>query len=181
MKAIIINPAGGEVDRLFQYDKGCKIRFYIRNASDVVVDYSCTGMAEAATVEATADGDSYEAVIPDYVLEYGTNVTCHIGYSSADNRQMVDSASLTVERRTKPAGFITSNPGSALTAAQLDAKKLDVYQGGENAGKTMVVGADGNVIPSDTPTGQPEKGDPGENGKSAYEYAKEAGYTGTEI
>ena len=69
MKAIILNPAGGEVDRLFQYDKGCKIRVYIQNAENVIVDYSCTGMSTAATVQAIRDeDDSYIAEIPNYVL-----------------------------------------------------------------------------------------------------------------
>lgn len=219
MKAIIINPAGGEVEKLYQYDKGCKIRFYIKNATDVIVDYSCTGMTEAATVEASADGDGYEAAIPDYVLEYGNNITCHIGYSSVDNRQIVDSTALTVERRTRPSGYISDNPGSALTAADLDEKKLDRYAGTEFAGKLMAVDENGEIVPVDSQAAKGEKGDkgdpgekgdagpqgeqgiqgpagetgaqgepgapgqdgsPGADGKSAYEYAKEAGYTGSE-
>lgn len=221
MKAIILNPAGGEVDKLYQYDKGCKIRLYIKEAEQVIVDYSCTGMTEAATIQAVSrHSGCFEAEIPNYVLEYGNNIKAHIGYMGTDNRQMIDSADLTVERRTKPADYITENPRVLLNAQELDEKKLDKNIGTENAGKVLVVSENGELIPGDAaeaskgekgdpgpqgekgdpgatgpegpqgPQGiQGEKGDPGETGpagndgvpgKSAYAYAKEAGYTGTE-
>lgn len=212
MKAIILNPAGGEVDKLYQYDKGCKIRLYIRDAEQVIVDYSCTGMTEAATVKAASrHSGCFEAEIPNYVLEYGNNIKAHIGYSGTDNRQMIDSADLTVERRTKPADYITENPRVLLNAQELDEKKLDRNIGTENAGKVLVVSETGELIPGDAaeaskgekgdkgdPGPKGEKGDPGERGpagergstgetgpagpagKSAYDYAKESGYTGTE-
>lgn len=153
MKAIILNPAGGEVDRLFQYDKGCKIRVYIQNAENVIVDYSCTGMSTAATVQAIRDeDDSYIAEIPNYVLEYGNNIKAHIGYKSTDNRQIVNTADLTVEKRTKPAGYISTNPaGGGLTIEDLEQKKLNKDLGAENAGKALVIGEDGVIIP-----GKPE-------------------------
>lgn len=224
MKAIILNPAGGEVDKLYQYDKGCRIRLYIKDAEQVIVDYSCTGMTEAATVKAASRHNGcFEAEIPNYVLEYGNNIKAHIGYIGADNRQIIDSADLAVERRTKPADYITENPAVLLNAQELDDKKLDKNIGTENAGKVLVVSENGELIPGDAaeaskgekgdpgpqgekgdpgatgpegpqgPQGiQGEKGDPGETGpvgpqgepgtagKSAYAYAKEAGYTGTE-
>lgn len=233
MKAIILNPAGGEVDKLYQYDKGCRIRLYIKDAEQVIVDYSCTGMTEAATVKAASRHNGcFEAEIPNYVLEYGNNIKAHIGYSGTDNRQMIDSADLTVERRTKPADYITENPRVLLNAQELDEKKLDRNIGTENAGKVLVVSETGELIPGDAaeaskgekgdPGPQGPKGDPGDpgatgpegpqgpagergsqgiqgetgptgprgetgpagkdgvNGKSAYDYAKEAGYTGSE-
>ncbi len=224
MKAIILNPAGGEVDKLFQYDKGCKIRLYVKGAEEVIVDYSCTGMTEAATVQAVSrHSGCFEAEIPNYVLEYGNSIKAHIGYMGTDNRQMIDSADLTVERRTKPADYITENPRVLLNAQELDEKKLDKNIGTENAGKVLVVSENGELIPGDAaeaskgekgdpgpqgekgdpgatgpegpqgPQGiQGEKGDPGETGpagpqgepgtagKSAYVYAKESGYTGSE-
>ena len=151
MKAIILNPAGGEVDRLFQYDKGCKIRLYIKDAANVIVDYSCTGMVSAATVQAASTmTDCYEAEIPNYVLEYGNAIKCHIGYLGADNRQIVDSADLAVEKRTRPADFITENPAAVLTAQTLDEMKLNKNQGTENAGKVLIVGDDGELEPGDS-------------------------------
>ena len=194
MKAIILNPAGGEVDKLYQYDKGCKIRLYIKDAEEVVVDYSCTGMTEAATIQAVSrHSGCFEAEIPNYVLEYGNNIKAHVGYSGTDNRQMIDSADLTVERRTKPADYITENPRVLLNAQELDEKKLDRNIGTENAGKVLIVSDTGELIPGDAAeASKGEKGDPGPqgetgpagkdgaNGKSAYDYAKEAGYTGTE-
>lgn len=227
MKAIILNPAGGEVDKLYQYDKGCKIRLYIKEAEEVVVDYSCTGMTEAATVQAVSrHSGCFEAEVPNYVLEYGNNIKAHIGYSGTDNRQMIDSAGLTVERRTKPADYITENPDTVLNAAELDEKKLDKNIGAENAGKVLIVSDAGELIPGDAaeaskgekgdPGPQGPKGDPGVTGpegpqgpagergpqgiqgetgpagergpagetgpagKSAYDYARESGYTGTE-
>ena len=145
---------------------------------------------------------------------------------------MIDSADLTVERRTKPADYITENPAVLLNAQELDDKKLDKNIGTENAGKVLVVSPTGELIPGDAAEaskgekGDPgpqgpkgEKGDPGAtgpegpqgsagekgetgatgpqgpqgiqgeagpagkdgvNGKSAYAYAKDAGYTGTE-
>lgn len=227
MKAIVLNPAGGEVDKLYQFDKGCKIRLYIKDAEQVIVDYSCTGMTEAATVKAASrHSGCFEAEIPNYVLEYGNNIKAHIGYLGAGNRQMIDSADLTVERRTKPTDYITENPAALLNAQELDEKKLDRNIGTENAGKVLVVSENGELIPGDAaeaskgekgdkgdkgdpgatgpegpqgsagpqgPQGiQGEKGDPGETGpagpqgekgpagKSAYDYAKESGYTGTE-
>lgn len=218
MKAIILNPAGGEVDKLYQYDKGCRIRLYIKDAEQVIVDYSCTGMTEAATVQAVARHNGcFEAEIPNYVLEYGNNIKAHIGYMGTDNRQMIDSTDLAVERRTKPAGHITENPAAALTAQELDDKKLDKNIGTENAGKVLVVSENGELIPGDAaeaskgekgdkgdrgdkgdPGPRGPKGDPGDPGatgpagergptgetgpagKSAYDCAKEAGYTGTE-
>lgn len=227
MKAIILNPAGGEVDKLYQYDKGCKIRLYIKDAEQVIVDYSCTGMTEAATVQAVSrHSGCFEAAIPNYVLEYGNNIKAHIGYMGIDNRQMIDSADLTVERRTKPADYITENPDIVLNAAELDEKKLDKNIGAENAGKVLIISDTGELIPGDAAEaskgekGDPgpqgpkgEKGDPGTTGpegpqgpagergsqgiqgetgptgpqgetgpagKSAYDYARGAGYTGTE-
>lgn len=227
MKVIVLNPAGGEVDRLYQYDKGCRIRLYVKNAERVIIDYSCTGMSEAATVEAVRELDgSYTAEIPNYVLEYGNNIKCHIGYYGADNRQIVDSADIPVDRRTKPAGHITENPAAVLTAQELDDKKLNKNIGTENAGKVLIVSDTGELIPGDAaeaskgekgdkgdkgdrgdkgdPGPKGEKGDPGERGstgergpagergqtgetgpagpagKSAYDYAKDAGYTGSE-
>lgn len=236
MKAIVLNPAGGEVDKLYQYDKGCRIRLYIKDAEQVVVDYSCTGMTEAATVKAASRHNGcFEAAIPNYVLEYGNNIKAHIGYLGSDNRQMIDSADLTVERRTKPADYITEDPAVLLNAQELDDKKLDRNIGTENAGKVLIVSENGELIPGDAaeaskgekgdkgdkgdPGPQGSKGDPGAtgpegpqgpagpqgekgvpgktgptgpqgetgpagkdgaNGKSAYDYAKEAGYTGSE-
>lgn len=230
MKAIILNPAGGEVDKLYQYDKGCKIRLYIKDAEEVVIDYSCTGMTEAATVKAASrHSGCFEAEIPNCVLEYGNNIKAHIGYVGAGNRQMIDSADLTVERRTKPADYITENPAVLLNAQELDEKKLDRNIGTENVGKVLVVSDTGELIPGDAaeaskgekgdkgdkgdpgPKGDPgatgpegpqgEKGETGAtgpqgpqgiqgeagpagkdgaNGKSAYDYAKETGYTGSE-
>ena len=131
MKAIILNPAGGEVDKLYQYDKGCKIRLYIKNADGVIVDYSCTGMKEAATVAASpVYEECFEAEIPNYVLEYGNAIKAHVGYTGADNRQIVDSADLQVERRTKPADYVTENPDILLNAKELDDLKLNKKPGG---------------------------------------------------
>lgn len=218
MKVIVLNPAGGEVDRLYQYDKGCKIRLYVKNAERVIIDYSCTGMSEAATVEAVRELDgSYTAEIPNYVLEYGNNIKCHIGYYGTDNRQIVDSADISVDRRTKPAGHITENPAVLLSAQELDDKKLNKNIGTQNAGKVLIVSENGELIPGDAaeaskgekgdkgdkgdrgdkgdpgprgPKGDPgdpgetgpvgPQGEPGTAGKSAYAYAKEAGYTGSE-
>ena len=85
MKAIILNPAGGEVDKLYQYDKGCRIRLYIKDAEQVIVDYSCTGMTEAATIQAVSrHSGCFEAEVPNYVLEYGNNIKAHIGYIGTD-------------------------------------------------------------------------------------------------
>lgn len=224
MKAVILNPAGGEVEKLYQYDKGCKIRMYIKDADAVIVDYSCTGMSEAATVQAAnRHDDCFEAVVPNYVLEYGNAIKIYVGYQSTDNRQITETADLPVERRTKPTGFISENPDVVLNAQALDEKKIDRAQGDENAGKVLVVGVDGNVVVGDMAKGakgdpgpQGEKGDkgdpgavgpqgpvgktgpagekgepgetgpagpqgePGTTGKSAYDYAKESGYAGTE-
>ena len=50
-------------------------------------------------------------------------------------------------------------------------------------GITPTIGANGNWYLGTTDTGKPsrgEKGDPGADGKSAYQYAQDGGYTGTE-
>lgn len=164
MKAVILNPAGGEVEKLYQYDKGCKIRMYIKDADAVIVDYSCTGMSEAATVQAAnRHDDCFEAVVPNYVLEYGNAIKIYVGYQSTDNRQITETADLPVERRTKPTGFISENPDVVLNAQALDEKKIDRAQGEENAGKVLVVGVDGNVVVGDMAKGA--KGDPGPQGE----------------
>ena len=170
MKAIILNPAGGEVDKLYQYDKGCKIRTYIKDAEAVIVDYSCTGMSESATVQAVnRHDDCYEAIVPNYVLEYGNAIKIYVGYQSIDNRQIVETADLPVERRTKPVGFLSENPDVILNAQTLDEKKIDRAQGEENAGKVLVVGSDGNVTIGDMAEGakgeKGDKGDPGPQGE----------------
>lgn len=170
MKAVILNPAGGEVEKLYQYDKGCKIRMYIKDADAVIVDYSCTGMSEAATVQAAnRHDDCFEAVVPNYVLEYGNAIKIYVGYQSTDNRQITETADLPVERRTKPTGFISENPDVVLNAQALDEKKIDRAQGEENAGKVLVVGPDGNVTIGDMAEGakgeKGDKGDPGPQGE----------------
>lgn len=61
--------------------------------------------------------------------------------------------------------------GYAQAIKALDAK-LDKNQGVENAGKALVVDAEGNVVPSE--------GGAGADGKSAYEIAVENGFEGDE-
>ena len=67
----------------------------------------------------------------------------------------------------------------------LAAKKVgadDGGTGGEN-GVTPHIGENGNWYIGDTDTGKPSrgaKGDKGEDGKSAYQYAQDGGYAGTE-
>lgn len=61
--------------------------------------------------------------------------------------------------------------GYAQAIKALDGK-LDKNQGAENAGKALVVGDDGNVVPGE--------GGAGADGKSAYEIAVENGFEGDE-
>lgn len=61
--------------------------------------------------------------------------------------------------------------GYAQAIKALDGK-LDKNQGAENAGKAMVVDAEGNVVPGE--------GGAGADGKSAYEIAAENGFEGDE-
>lgn len=61
--------------------------------------------------------------------------------------------------------------GYAQAIKALDGK-LDKNQGAENAGKALVVDAEGNVVPSE--------GGAGADGKSAYEIAVENGFEGDE-
>ena len=167
MKIIIINPAGGEVSKLYQYDKGCKIRLFLKNAKKVIINYSCTGMSEAAVVNATAvKDDTFEAEVPNVVLEYGNNITLYIGYISDDNSQIVDSATISVEKRTKPADFITENPSTVLNANTLNASKLDNHFDAAEAGKALMISDTGDVVPRTI--------------QSIYDYMVEAGYQGTE-
>ena len=42
------------------------------------------------------------------------------------------------------------------------------------------IGENGNWYLGDTDTGKPSRGDKGADGKSAYQYAQDGGYTGTE-
>ena len=63
-------------------------------------------------------------------------------------------------------------PNGYAQAIQALDGKLDKNQGAENAGKTLVVDAEGNVVPSE--------GGAGADGKSAYEIAVEDGFEGNE-
>ena len=67
----------------------------------------------------------------------------------------------------------------------LAAKKIGVDDGGAGGenGVTPHIGENGNWYIGNTDTGKPSrgaKGDKGEDGKSAYQYAQDGGYTGTE-
>ena len=67
----------------------------------------------------------------------------------------------------------------------LAAKKVGVDDGGAGGenGVTPHIGENGNWYIGNTDTGKPSrgaKGDKGEDGKSAYQYAQDGGYTGTE-
>ena len=74
--------------------------------------------------------------------------------------------------------------GTAVNEALAQAKASGEFDGAD--GLTPTIGDNGNWYLGDTDTGKPsrgdkgDKGDKGSGGKSAYQYAQDGGYTGTE-
>ena len=66
----------------------------------------------------------------------------------------------------------------AITTALSQAKASGAFDGAD--GITPHIGENGNWYLGHTDTGKPSRGEPGAGGKSAYQYAKDGGYTGTE-
>ena len=76
-------------------------------------------------------------------------------------KKQIQSGGATPEQiQTAVKNYLTENPVSGMTEEQIQQlnqatedmlKKLDKNQGTENAGKTLVVGSDGNVIPGEEP------------------------------
>ena len=70
----------------------------------------------------------------------------------------------------------TLKPAVDLALAQ--AKASGEFDGAD--GLTPTIGENGNWYLGNTDTGKPSRGDKGASGKSAYQYAQDGGYTGTE-
>ena len=70
----------------------------------------------------------------------------------------------------------TLKPAVDLALAQ--AKASGEFDGAD--GLTPTIGENGNWYLGDADTGKPSRGDKGADGKSAYQYAQDGGYTGTE-
>ena len=68
--------------------------------------------------------------------------------------------------------------GTAVNEALAAAKASGEFDGAD--GLTPTIGDNGNWYLGDTDTGKPSRGDKGADGKSAYQYAQDGGYTGTE-
>ena len=68
--------------------------------------------------------------------------------------------------------------GTAVNEALAQAKASGDFDGAD--GLTPTIGENGNWYLGDTDTGKPSRGDKGADGKSAYQYAQDGGYTGTE-
>ena len=58
--------------------------------------------------------------------------------------------------------------------------KIEPLASGGGDGITPHIGENGNWFIGETDTGMPSRGEPGTDGKSAYQYALDGGYTGTE-
>ena len=68
--------------------------------------------------------------------------------------------------------------GTAVNEALAQAKAIGEFDGAD--GLTPTIGENGNWYLGNTDTGKPSRGDKGADGKSAYQYAQDGGYTGTE-
>ena len=68
--------------------------------------------------------------------------------------------------------------GTAVNEALAQAKASGEFDGAD--GLTPTIGDNGNWYLGETDTGKPSRGDKGADGKSAYQYAQDGGYTGTE-
>ena len=68
--------------------------------------------------------------------------------------------------------------GAAVNEALAAAKESGEFDGAD--GLTPTIGDNGNWYLGETDTGKPSRGDKGADGKSAYQYAQDGGYTGTE-
>lgn len=66
----------------------------------------------------------------------------------------------------------------AVNEALAQAKASGEFDGAD--GLTPTIGENGNWYLGDTDTGKPSRGDKGADGKSAYQYAQDGGYAGTE-
>lgn len=97
----------------------------------------------------------------------------HVGLFAGDIHTTRPARLLAVRSATTDGGEERDpmSNGYAQAIQALDAK-LDKNQGAENAGKALVVGDDGDVVPGE--------GGAGADGKSAYEIAVENGFEGDE-
>ena len=71
--------------------------------------------------------------------------------------------------------------GTAVSEALTAAKASGEFDGADGQdGVTPTIGDNGNWYLGAADTGKPSRGDKGADGKSAYQYAQDGGYTGTE-
>ena len=168
---------------LYQWDTNRYLD--IPEADAVYVDFARTG--EEPLRIAVADGG---VSIPDSWLQTAGNQNIYVCYVDGTLRGYT----LRIAPRPKPPDYVAT-PDEAQTYAKLEKKvsdevsRLDDRINNIPEGKdgiTPTIGDNGNWYLGDTDTGKPSRGEdgldgsPGADGKSAYQYAQEGGYTGTE-
>ena len=85
----------------------------------------------------------------------------------------------TVELTAEDVGAIAKTELQAtINTALAQAKESGEFDGAD--GLTPTIGDNGNWYLGETDTDKPSRGDKGADGKSAYQYAQDGGYTGTE-
>ena len=85
----------------------------------------------------------------------------------------------TVELTAEDVGAIAKTElQTAINTALAQAKASGEFDGAD--GLTPTIGENDDWYLGDTDTGKPSRGDNGSDGKSAYQYAQDGGYTGTE-
>lgn len=122
------------------------------------------------------------AIIPDILLQTDKDLNAWAFVGTAENGYTKISKTFKVNRRNKPADYVFT-PVEQTTIAEIAAIAQSVR---DDADAGRFDGAQGPAGPAGPvgPKGeQGDKGDPGpagSDGKSAYAYAVEGGYTGTE-
>lgn len=121
MQALFTNPSTGEkVSFLYQWETDIDFSFEAKNGTNVEVAFSTIGMKEAIRKDcANTSGDIWTCKIPDTILQYGTNVAAYITYISGNSVRVIDRADITVKKRKKPAGYVSTTDDTWITVEQM--------------------------------------------------------------
>lgn len=138
---------------VYQWDINIKLLLDDADESVDEVHFSSRFSRTSISVEVVrVDGHPY-VMIPNILLQKHADIIAYFYVSNADGSYTKYDTTIPVIPRAKPSGYIYKET-EILTwntldkkISELSGKKVDKDQGVENAGKTLVIGADGNVVP----------------------------------
>ena len=159
---------GLTITATFNAADGTSTDILMSTDGNIAVPTEATAKSGSGRIVFTGVSDGIQRISCD--LDYF--VVAHSGINGTQSGGVTPSWFEQAAKRFMPLGGTTGQVLTKKTDADLDAEWQD-----SKGGITPTIGDNGNWFLGDTDTGKPSRGD---NGKSAYSYAQDGGYTGTE-